>query len=381
MVDRWNDPRRRRRRTSVAIRRSRSAAPGTGARRSARASSSAWPPWLTRSRSIGRCRRSSRPSARAIRCSTTRGASKALAAAQRALRSALLPRRYPCISRARLGPGRPPLLARRARVPRPPHALSTAGAAMTLPKRQLGVLIAAALVIANMIGSGVFTGRRIPGQRRSTIRPTMLADLGGRRPARAVSAPLAYAELGAMMPQAGGEYGSTCARRISPGVGFMSGWVSLTAGFSAPIAAIGAAVLRCTSALLIPGTSGRSPSRRRSRSCSFIADVRCLHAFDTRVRRPACRPALIDREGRADRAADRRGACVLAPATGRTSRPAATASRCSATRLRRLPRSRPSSCTVSFAYSGLERTAYIAGEIERPAAHVAARAAARHRRL
>ena len=47
---------------------------------------------------------------------------------------------------------------------------------------------------------------------------------------------LSYAELGAAMPQAGGEY-IFLSRLYSPLFGFLSGWVSFVAGFSAPIAA------------------------------------------------------------------------------------------------------------------------------------------------
>lgn len=44
-----------------------------------------------------------------------------------------------------------------------------------------------------------------------------------------------YAELGAMMPRAGGEY-IYLSRALHPVAGFLSGWVSLLVGFSAPIA-------------------------------------------------------------------------------------------------------------------------------------------------
>ena len=42
-----------------------------------------------------------------------------------------------------------------------------------------------------------------------------------------------YAELGSMMPRAGGEY-VYLREAYHPAAGFMSGWISLTAGFSAP---------------------------------------------------------------------------------------------------------------------------------------------------
>ncbi|MEZ0277269.1 MAG: APC family permease, partial [Roseimicrobium sp.] len=45
-----------------------------------------------------------------------------------------------------------------------------------------------------------------------------------------------YAELGAMLPRSGGEY-HLLARAYHPLLGFLAGWVSMTAGFAAPIAA------------------------------------------------------------------------------------------------------------------------------------------------
>ena len=49
---------------------------------------------------------------------------------------------------------------------------------------------------------------------------------------------LCYGELGANMPESGGEY-HYISRIIHPSLGFLSGWISLIVGFSAPIAARG----------------------------------------------------------------------------------------------------------------------------------------------
>jgi APA family basic amino acid/polyamine antiporter len=46
----------------------------------------------------------------------------------------------------------------------------------------------------------------------------------------------AYAELGAMMPRAGGEY-VYLTRAFHPAIGFMAGWLALLVGFAAPTAA------------------------------------------------------------------------------------------------------------------------------------------------
>jgi APA family basic amino acid/polyamine antiporter len=72
----------------------------------------------------------------------------------------------------------------------------------------------------------------------------------------AVCGALCYGELGAAMPRAGGEY-FFLSRLFHPLLGFLSGWVSLFAGFSAPIAAaaigISAYLLRAFPGLAAPG--------------------------------------------------------------------------------------------------------------------------------
>ena len=91
-----------------------------------------------------------------------------------------------------------------------------------------------ALVIANMIGAGIFT---TTGFQAADIRHPMfifvLWVIGG---VLALLGALCYAELGAMMPRAGAEY-VYLRETYGPAVGFMSAFVSLVAGLSAPIAA------------------------------------------------------------------------------------------------------------------------------------------------
>ena len=98
---------------------------------------------------------------------------------------------------------------------------------------KLGLSTAVALVVANIIGSGIFTST---GYQAATLHDggTMLVAwvVGG---VLALCGAAAYAELGAMMPRAGGEY-VYLREAYHPVVGAMSGWVSLTAGFSAAIA-------------------------------------------------------------------------------------------------------------------------------------------------
>lgn len=101
-------------------------------------------------------------------------------------------------------------------------------------ERRLGLLSSCALVVASMIGAGVFTTSGFA-----------LADLGRPAPvlwAWAVGAVLAlcgalsYGALARAIPESGGEY-TFLSRSIHPLAGFLAGWVSLLAGFTAPIAA------------------------------------------------------------------------------------------------------------------------------------------------
>ena len=93
---------------------------------------------------------------------------------------------------------------------------------------------ATALVIANMIGAGIFmtTGFQAADLRHPPF-IFVLWVIGG---ILALLGALCYAELGAMMPRAGAEY-VYLRRTYGPAMGFMSAFVSLVAGFSAPIAA------------------------------------------------------------------------------------------------------------------------------------------------
>lgn len=90
------------------------------------------------------------------------------------------------------------------------------------------------LVVANMIGTGVFTslGFQLLDIQSAPI-ILVLWFIGG---VVALCGALCYAELGAALPRSGGEY-SFLSRIYHPSAGFVSGWVSVTVGFSAPTAA------------------------------------------------------------------------------------------------------------------------------------------------
>jgi len=102
------------------------------------------------------------------------------------------------------------------------------------PPRALGTATALLLIIASMIGAGVFTTSGFLIRDLGSTSAVLIAwAVGG---ATALCGALAYAELAAALPDNGGEY-SLLSRIYHPAVGFVAGWVSLIVGFSAPMAA------------------------------------------------------------------------------------------------------------------------------------------------
>src|SRR5438552_11254928 len=100
-----------------------------------------------------------------------------------------------------------------------------------MPK--ISLLTATSIVIANMVGTGIFTslGFQVGGLPSGFAIMAVWA-VGG---LCAMCGALSYAELGAALPRSGGEYNFL--REIyHPAVGFLAGWISATVGFAAPVA-------------------------------------------------------------------------------------------------------------------------------------------------
>ena len=100
-------------------------------------------------------------------------------------------------------------------------------------QRRLGLTSAAALVVANMVGAGVFTtsGFALADLGRPEL--VLLAWLVGGL--LAMCGALSYGALARRIPESGGEY-TFLSQTVHPLAGFLAGWVSLLVGFTAPIA-------------------------------------------------------------------------------------------------------------------------------------------------
>jgi APA family basic amino acid/polyamine antiporter len=97
----------------------------------------------------------------------------------------------------------------------------------------VSLIVATAVVVADMVGVGVFTSlgfqvKDIP----SGFSVLLLWAIGG---IVALCGVFSYGELGAMFPRSSGEY-NFLSRAFHPAFGFLAGWTSATVGFAAPVA-------------------------------------------------------------------------------------------------------------------------------------------------
>jgi APA family basic amino acid/polyamine antiporter len=216
------------------------------------------------------------------------------------------------------------------------------------PPRGLGAPAAAALVVSSMIGSGVFTTSGL-----------LAADLGSPLAVLAVWAVAGllalagastYAELGTLLPRAGGEY-VYLSRAFHPAVGFLSGFVSLVAGFSAPIAAGALAFGRYLGAV-VPGVNPQAAGAALIIAATALSSTGPRAAGRAHVALTSANLLLI---------VGLIVAALAAPAAEPARALAATAG---------LPR--PGAFAVgliyaSYSYLGWNAAAYVAGELRDPA--------------
>ena len=131
---------------------------------------------------------------------------------------------------------------------------------------------ALAVVIANMVGTGVFTslGFQLLDIRSGFVL-LMLWAVGG---LTALCGALTYAELGSALPRSGGEY-NFLSEIYHPGAGFISGWVSATIGFAAPTA-LAAITFGTYLTSVIPGLNATWLA------CALVIVLTAVHATSRR---------------------------------------------------------------------------------------------------
>lgn len=133
-----------------------------------------------------------------------------------------------------------------------------------------------AVVIANMVGTGVFTSlgfQLLDIQSGFVI--LMLWAIGG---LIAVCGAMTYAELGAAMPRSGGEY-NFLTRIFHPAAGFVSGWTSATVGFAGP-SALAAMTFAAYATSILPTDS--SPWIEKLLAVGLVLILTIIHSSSRR---------------------------------------------------------------------------------------------------
>ena len=218
---------------------------------------------------------------------------------------------------------------------------------------------ATALVVANMVGTGVFTslGFQVVGL-SSGFALILLWILGG---AIALSGALTYSEAGVMFPRSGGEY-HYLSSMFHPALGFLAGLISFLVGFAAPVAAAAMALGRyLSSALSLPEKPAWLPLLPASSwvAIAVIAGLTAIHSLDKAIGAKFQNVITMFKVvfifvliglGLA-----------LGRSTGLSFAPNAGAFRDLLS-----PAFAVSMFFVTFSYSGWNAAAYVAGEIDRP---------------
>jgi APA family basic amino acid/polyamine antiporter len=134
-----------------------------------------------------------------------------------------------------------------------------------------------AVVIANMVGTGVFTslGFQLLDIRSGFV-ILMLWAVGG---VIALCGALSYAELGAALPRSGGEY-NFLSRIFHPGAGFVSGWVSCTVGFAGPMALASMTFAAYAGSIF---SGGIAPWAEKVLAASLVLGLTVIHGINHRT--------------------------------------------------------------------------------------------------
>ncbi len=229
--------------------------------------------------------------------------------------------------------------------PGPGPAAALPGRTAPAGARRVGSSTATMVVVASMVGTGVFTTTGLLVRDLRTPAAVLAAwAVGG---VLALCGALSYGELAAALPRNGGEY-QLLGRIYHPALGFAAGIVSLVVGFSAPLAASALAFGHYLSAVA-PGLPP-VPS-----AVGIVVLASALHAFHVRLG-GRVQTAVTALEVALAMAFVAAGAVRGEPARllagaggGGGAAPFATAL-----------------IYVSFAYSGWNGAVYLAGEVKEP---------------
>ncbi len=145
-------------------------------------------------------------------------------------------------------------------------------------KTKFSLTTATALVVANMVGSGVFTSLGFQAAGISSGPALLLLWIRGG--AIALFGALTYSEAGVLFPRSGGEY-HFLTEMFHPALGFLAGWISFLVGFAAPVAAAAMGLGRyLTSALAVPEKTGAGLPSSSLIAVGVVAVLTVLHSLD-----------------------------------------------------------------------------------------------------
>ena len=142
-----------------------------------------------------------------------------------------------------------------------------------MTKKTIGLFTACSIVIANMIGTGVFTSLGFQCMGIQSIFGLLFLWLVGG--IIALCGALSYSELASAMPKSGGEY-HYLSKIYHPALGFMSGFISLIVGFAAPVAL-------ASMALGTYSSSCYSIGHPKLIACIVILILSIIHSTDLRT--------------------------------------------------------------------------------------------------
>ena len=214
--------------------------------------------------------------------------------------------------------------------------------------RSLGLATATGVVVAGMVGTGIFTTTGFLVRDLGSPVAVLAAWLAGG--VLALCGALSYGELAAALPRNGGEY-QLLSRIYHPAAGFAAGLVSLVVGFSAPVAASALAFGHYLSAV-VPGVPPAAAA------VALVIAAAAPHALNVRlggrlqVAATAVEIALV--------------LAFVAAAAVRGEPGRLLEGRAAALPTALSPAFAVALVYVSFAYSGWNGAVYLAGEVTDP---------------